>query len=399
MNLFNNFNIITLLIIGIFFMPLLTGLLSPVSSNRIHHSLLSFLNSIKLIIGLLLSFYLVRIIFSNNPNSFLAPLYKFFPSIEALILRYNHDIVAYIIVFFILLSITLWILEILTIPLEKHAIIPLTGRLSSVFNSMSSHVKRILSVSWQLPKSVCMVLIFSLLLNFYTNFINNDTTSDYINHSSAYEIINKKFLQPILSTDIAKKLPVLINDSFNKAAEDFTPANNENGVNPNYWKVPVIKYFNGVTLEEAVKSNSEIDNMAKEIVGTEKNDNIKAYRLYQWISQNIQYDDNKAEVIVKTPSHVNSGSIVTFTEKEGVCFDYSCLYVSMCRSVGLKVRFVTGLGYNGIEWGDHAWNQVYDSDEQRWINVDTTFGNSGSDYFDNADFATNHKYDVIQGEW
>lgn len=399
MNLLNNFNIITLFILGIFFMPLLTGLLSPVSSNKIHHSLLSFLNSIKLIIGLLLSFYLVRIIFSNNPNSFLAPLYKFSPSIEALILRYNHDIVAYIIVLFILLSITLWILEILTIPLEKHVIIPLTGRLSSVFNSMNSNVKRVLSVSWQIPKSVCMVLIFSLLLNFYTNFINNDTTSDYINHSSAYQIINKKFLQPILNTDIAKKLPVLINDSFNKAAEDFTPTNNENGENPNYWKVPVIKYFNGVTLEEAVKSNVEIDKKAKEIVGAEKNDNIKAYRLYQWVSQNIQYDDDKAEVIVKSPSHVSSGSIVTFTEKQGVCFDYSCLYVSMCQAAGLKVRFVTGLAYNGVEWGDHAWNQVYDSEKQRWINVDTTFGNSGSDYFDNADFTANHKYDVIQGEW
>ncbi len=399
MNLFNNFNIITLIILGIFFMPLLTGVMYPISINRIHHSLLSFLNSIKLIVGLLLSFYLVRVIFSNNSNSFLAPLYKFFPSIEDLILRYNHDIMAYFIVFFILLAITLWVLEILTIPLEKYAVIPLTERLSSIFNSMSNNVKRILSVSWQIPKSVCMVLIFSLLLNFYTNFINNDTTSDYINHSSAYQIINKKFLQPILSTDIAKKLPVLINDSFNKAAEDFTPANNENGENPNYWKVPVIKYFNGVTLEEAVKSNVEIDKKAKEIVGTEKSDKIKAYLLYQWISQNIQYDDDKATVIVKSPSHVKSGSIVTYNEREGVCFDYSCLYVSMCRSVGINVRFVTGLGYNGIEWGDHAWNQVYDSDEQRWINVDTTFGNSGLDYFDNSNFAMNHKYDVIQGEW
>lgn len=399
MNLFNNFNIITLLIIGIFLMPLLTGLLYPISINRIHHSLLSFLNSIKLIIGLLLSFYLVRIIFSNNPNSFLAPLYKVFPSVEDFILRYNHDIMAYTIVFFILLSITLWVLEILTIPVEKYAIIPLTGRLSSVFNSMNSKVKRLLSVFWQLPKSVCMVLIFSLLLNFYINFINNNTTGDYINHSSAYQIINKEFLRPILSTDIAKKLPVLINDSFNNAAEEFTPANNENGENPNYWKVPVIKYFNGVTLEEAIKSNSGIDKKAKEIVADEKSDKIKAYLLYQWISQNVQYDDDKAAVIVTSPSHVKSGSIVTYSEKEGVCFDYSCLYVSMCRAVGLNVRFVTGLAYNGIEWGDHAWNQVYDSQEQRWINVDTTFGNSGGDYFDNEDFATNHKYDVIQGEW
>lgn len=399
MNLFNHFNIISLLLVGIFIMPLLTGLLYPVSSNRIHHSLLSFLNSIKFIIGLVLSLYLVRGMFSNSPNSFIESLYKLFPAAKDLIVRYSHDMVAYIIVVFIVLSISLWILEIFTIPLERYAITPLTVRISTVFNSLNSKTKRFLSVIWQFPKSICMVLVFSLLLNFYSSFINNDVTSEYINHSTVYQLINKKFMQPILSTDIVKKLPVLINDSFNKAAKDFTPTNNENGENPNYWKVPVIKYFNGVTLEEAVKSNSEIDDKAKKIVGTEKSDAMKAYLLYQWISQNIQYDDAKAQVIVQSPSHVNSGSIVTYNEKEGICFDYSCLYISMCRAVGLNVRFVTGLGYNGMEWGDHAWNQVYDSQEQRWINVDTTFGNSGGDYFDNADFTTNHRYDVIQGEW
>lgn len=399
MTFFNHINFISLLLIGIFIMPLLTGLLSPVTSNRIHRTLLSFLNSIKFIIGLVLSLYFVREIFSNTPNKLIASAYELFPFAKDLVLRYNHDIVAYIIVVFVLFSINLWFLEILTIPVEKYAITPLTDKLSTVFNSLNSKVKRLLSVFWQLPKSVCMLLVFSLLLNFYSNFINNDITSEYINHSSVYQLINKKFMQPILSTSIAKKLPVLINDSFNKATRDFTPADNENGDNPNYWKVPVIKYFNGVTLEEAVKSNSEIDNKAKEIVGAEKSDMKKAYLLYQWISQSIQYDDAKAEVIVQSPSHVNSGSIVTYKEKEGICFDYSCLYVSMCRAVGLKVRFVTGLAYNGIEWGDHAWNQVYDSQGQQWINVDTTFGNSGSGYFNNADFATNHKYDVIQGEW
>lgn len=399
MNLFNHFNIISLLLVGIFIMPLLTGLLYPVSSNRIHHSLLSFLNSIKFIIGLVLSLYVVRGMFSNSPNSFIESLYKLFPAAKDLILRYSHDMVAYIIVVFIVLSISLWILEIFTIPLERYAITPLAVKISTVFNSLNSKTKRFLSVIWQFPKSICMVLVFSLLLNFYSSFINNDVTSEYINHSTVYQLINKKFMQPILSTDIVKKLPVLINDSFNKAAKDFTPTNNENGENPNYWKVPVIKYFNGVTLEEAVKSNSEIDDKAKKIVGTENSDTMKAYLLYQWISQNIQYDDAKAQVIVQSPSHVNSGSIVTYNEKEGICFDYSCLYISMCRAVGLNVRFVTGLGYNGMEWGDHAWNQVYDSQEQRWINVDTTFGNSGGNYFDNADFTTNHRYDVIQGEW
>lgn len=399
MNLFSNINIVTVLIIGIFLMPLLTGLLHPISSNRIQHSILSILNSFKLILGIVLAFPLARIIFSDEQSGFMVPLYKFIPSIQDLITRYNHDIVAYIIVFFILLSIILWILEILTIPLYKYVLVPLAERLSSAVNSMNGNGKRILSVACKLPKAAWMVLVFSLLLNFYSTYINNPATGSYINNSSAYQMINKNVLNPILSVDIVKQLPVLINDSFKKAAEDFTPANNGNSGNPNYWNVPVIKYFNGMTLDEAVKSTSEIDNAAKQIVGTEKNDQQKAYLLYQWICNNIQYDEGKADIIVKTPSHVNSGSIVTYAERTGVCFDYSCLYVSMCRAVGLKVRFVTGLGYTGVDWGDHAWNQVYYPEEQRWINVDTTFGSSGYDYFDNSDFSTNHTYDIVQCEW
>ncbi|MEL7657707.1 MAG: transglutaminase-like domain-containing protein, partial [Bacillota bacterium] len=367
MNLFGNINIITILIISIFTMPLLAGLLSPISSSRIQHSFLSILYSLKLFAGILLAVHLNRIIFSRKENDILKLLYQLIP-IDDLISRYQHDIVAYFIVMFIIFVIILFILEILTIPLYRYVVVPLTDRISPVIHLMNSKLKRILSMVWNLPKSICMVLVFSLMLSFYSNYINNPSTCDYINHSTAYQMINKKILHPILNTDIAKQIPVLINDSFKKAAEDFTPANNENNENPNYWKLPVIKYFNGMTLDEAVKSNTKIDDTARQIVGTEQNEKKKAYLLYEWISNNIQYDKGKAEVIVKDPSLVDSGSIITFAESKGVCFDYSCLYVSMCRAAGLKVRFVTGLGYNGVGWGDHAWNQVYDSEEKRWIN-------------------------------
>lgn len=392
MNLFHHINIITILMIGIFLIPLLTGLLHPITSNRIQHTLLTMLNYFKFISAAILAFGLIRIIFSGKGNWFFETVYQINPAIGDFILHYNNDILAYVIAMFLFLFIILWILDLITIPLQKFIITPLADRLSLAFSTMNCNMKKVLSVVWNLPKAVCMVLIFSLLLSFYTNYINNPTAGEYINRSSAYQIIDKSVLQPVLSTKTAKNMPVLINDSFKKASEDFASANN-------YWNIPVITYFNGMTLNEAVKSNSEIDNAAKEIVGTETNDRKKAYLLYEWISKNIQYDKGKAEIIVKNPSHVNSGSIVTYEEREGICFDYASLYISMCRAVGLKVRFVSGLGYNGTEWGDHAWNQVYDSSEDRWINVDTTFGITGRNYFDNEDFTEDHKYDVVQSEW
>jgi hypothetical protein len=71
----------------------------------------------------------------------------------------------------------------------------------------------------------------------------------------------------------------------------------------------------------------------------------------------------------------------------------------MCRAVNVKVRFITGLGYSGTYWGDHAWNQVYNSAKSTWINTDTTFGSSGGNYFDNPDFNVDHKDSAVQGEW
>lgn len=321
------------------------------------------------------------------------------PSVGNLISQYHHDIVAYIITMFFLMLVIFFVLELLTIPICRHLILPLSDKLSSTLDSMNSKVKRILCGLWQLPKSICMVLVFSLLLSFYANFINNPSAGDYINASKAYQAIHKNMLHPIMSADMVKKMPTLVSDAFKKAAEDFTPANSDNTGDPNYWKLPAIKYFNGMTINEAVKSNSEIDNTAKKIVGNERDDIKKARLLYQWVSKNIKYDKAKAAIVLENPSRVDSGSIVTFEERTGVCFDYSCLYVSMCRGVGLKVKLVSGLGFGGEEWGEHVWNQVYDPKEERWINVDTTFGNSGYDYFDNQDFSKNHKYEVVQAEW
>lgn len=379
MNLLNSINMITVIIIFIFLMPVTAGILKPVSRERLQHSLLSIIKSLNFILSIILSVYLTRVVVSAS--------------------ALHHDIVAYLIAMFISMSVIFFVLELLMIPVCRHLIVPSADKLSSALDEMNSGAKRVFSGLWQLPKSVCMVLVLSLLLNFYANFINNPSAGDYINASRTYQAIHNVVLQPILSADLVKKAPILVGDAFRKAAEDYTPANSDNSGEPNYWKLPAIKYFNGMTIDEAVESNSEIEDTAKQIVGKETDEREKAYLLYKWVSKNIKYDYVKAEIVLKNPSRVNSGSIITYEERTGVCFDYSCLYVSMCRATGIKVRLVSGLGYNGSEWGEHVWNQVYDPVKESWLNVDPTFANSGYDYFDNPDFTSNHKYDVVQAEW
>src|SRR5659263_637627 len=261
MNSFSNINMITVLIAGIFLIPILAGILHPFSNNRIQHSLVSMLNSLEFLLGIILAIYLARVIFSGNGNSFLTSLYKFIPSIKDLLPR--QDIWAYIITVLVLLLVIICVLRLLTTPLHRYAIVPLSNRISSAVNSMNCVVKRIIGGIWQLPRSVFLVFVFSLLLNFYTSFNNNPSMGEYINNSAAYQLIYKNVLHPLLSSNI------------------------------------------------------------------EKNNKNKAYLLYKWISKSIKYDYDKAKIIAANPSGVASGSIVAYTTRKGVCFDYSCLYVSM----------------------------------------------------------------------
>ena len=160
----------------------------------------------------------------------------------------------------------------------------------------------------------------------------------------------------------------------------------------------IIVYYNGVTLEDGIKSNEEINDKAREIVKNSKNDREKAERIYAWVGSNIHYDFEKAEKALGEEGVTNSGAIVAWNTRSGICFDYACLYVAMCRAVELESRIITGEAYDGDNYGPHAWNQVYLEDEGIWVNVDSTFYLSGN-YFDNYDFEADHLNAEIVGQW
>lgn len=159
-----------------------------------------------------------------------------------------------------------------------------------------------------------------------------------------------------------------------------------------------ISYYNGVTLDEGVKSNSSIDNKAKEIIKNSNTDREKARSIYTWVGSNIKYDDNKAVKVMSQQTGYESGSIPAFRDKSGICFDYACLYTSMLKAVNLKSRIIIGEAFNGSEFVSHAWNQVYLEDEGTWVNVDATFYVAG-DYFDNSTFNNEHRMTSVAGEF
>ncbi|WP_300385872.1 transglutaminase-like domain-containing protein [Clostridium sp.] len=221
-------------------------------------------------------------------------------------------------------------------------------------------------------KGINVVLIIFILISAYNSGVGRNKAYIGFQDYDAFEKIDK-----IVSTS----KPML---NYNN--NNFSYLNN------------VIVYYNGVTLEDGIKSNEDIDNKALEIVNNSKNDREKARKIYTWVGSNIEYDFDKAEKVLDEDSVTNSGAMEAFSTKKGICFDYSCLYTAMAKKVNLKTRILTGDAFDGKNYGPHAWNQVFLEDEDKWINVDATFYLAG-DYFDNLDFNDDHLNPQIAGEW
>lgn len=158
--------------------------------------------------------------------------------------------------------------------------------------------------------------------------------------------------------------------------------------------------YNGITIDEGIKSNENINKKAVELTTNATSDRERAKILYTWIGSNIKYDDDKAEKVLSgddTRKMPDGGAICAFENKSGICFDKACLYVAMSRAINLKVRLIGGQAFDGEQYVGHAWNQVYLNDENIWINVDSTFYDGGN-YFDSNLF-NNHNVEEIAGEW
>lgn len=70
----------------------------------------------------------------------------------------------------------------------------------------------------------------------------------------------------------------------------------------------------------------------------------------------------------------------------------------MAKEIKLPVRFISEQAFDGKEYGPHAWDQVFLQEENRWINIDSTFWGF-NDSFDTEQFNDTHIPEDILGEW
>ena len=107
---------------------------------------------------------------------------------------------------------------------------------------------------------------------------------------------------------------------------------------------------------------------AKEITKNAKTDKEKVAALHEYIVNNITYDDNKAATV--QPGYLSSIDSI-LQGGQGICTDYAALFAGMARSLNIPTKFVEGRKNDIADL--HAWNQVYLSETNEWIIIDTTY--------------------------
>ena len=146
---------------------------------------------------------------------------------------------------------------------------------------------------------------------------------------------------------------------------------------------------------------SQCVQQAKSLVAQAASDVDAAGAIYDYLTKNIQYDNEKA-------ASVKSGYLPdpdeTLKSGKGICLDYASLAAAMMRSVGIPCKLITG--YVGDDQIYHAWNCVYlqnqgwisveiKADANTWNRIDTTFAAGGmpaGQITDDSEYTTRYTY-------
>lgn len=108
--------------------------------------------------------------------------------------------------------------------------------------------------------------------------------------------------------------------------------------------------------------------LAGEITEGERNDYLKARKIYEWICKNVKWTDPKP--VLGNPAEY------TAKYRRGDCSAQSDLFIVLCRICGIPARLQGGwMVQPGGHHAQHSWAQVY-FEPYGWLPVDVTIGAS-----------------------
>ncbi len=107
----------------------------------------------------------------------------------------------------------------------------------------------------------------------------------------------------------------------------------------------------------------EIRELARELTAGERNPCLKARRIYDWISENIQYS------YAREYSTLRNLSMYTYENGYGDCGQQALLFITLCRSSGIPARWQSGWVLYPMETNLHDWTEIF-LQPYGWVPVD-----------------------------
>ncbi|MBI4066735.1 transglutaminase domain-containing protein, partial [Candidatus Gottesmanbacteria bacterium] len=124
--------------------------------------------------------------------------------------------------------------------------------------------------------------------------------------------------------------------------------------------------------------------------------------IYDYVVSTLSYDYER----VKTTPKRKGALEALKTPKSAICMEFTDLFIAIARAAGIPAREVVGYAHTTntrlrplsfVFDVLHAWPEYYDREQDVWIPIDPTWGNTtgGVDYFTTFDF--NHIVFAIHG--
>lgn len=121
-------------------------------------------------------------------------------------------------------------------------------------------------------------------------------------------------------------------------------------------------------------NDADIVAIASQLAEGEDDLYVVVNKLVSWIKENIEYSLDTLTAEVSQPASW------VIRNRYGVCDEITSLFTAMARSLGIPVKFVSGVAYSNWndlnDWGPHAWAEVY-YPGVGWVSYDITYNEFG----------------------
>ena len=147
----------------------------------------------------------------------------------------------------------------------------------------------------------------------------------------------------------------------------------------------------------------DVVKLTNHLIHLAKNDLEKVSNIYQWIVQNIHYDQ---KAFKNGNRRINRSNTDILERKKAICWGYSSLFKAMCEVAAIPCEIISGYGKTSLntppnlESPNHAWNSV--KIDSSWYLLDATWDsnlqgkiNPFEQKFGHSYFLTPPKYFIV----